>query len=129
MSILRVLVDSRRTSVSDLLRSRLSGSEFEVLQVSSGSEFVERALTDRPEIAIIDMDKERSDSDVAITVLKNACPDARIIALSSEPSKDDGAVIERGIFYYLSGPWRETLVQVVEAAARSFRQRLVKSDP
>jgi AmiR/NasT family two-component response regulator len=100
-----------------------SGSEFEVSTVEAGAEFVERALRERPEIAVVQTDHCSSDIEARVAALKGACPDVRIIVLSPASSPEDGAIVELGVFYYLAGLWREKLVQVVEAAARSYRCR------
>ena len=59
---------------------------------------------------------------VEIAVLKNIRPEVRIIALSREPSKEDAQVVERGVFYYLAQDWRPVIVDVIQAASRSYRR-------
>ena len=41
----------------------------------------------------------------------------RIIAISEQPSSDDAAVIEQGVFYYLTLLIGDELVRVIEAGA------------
>ena len=123
MPAVRLLVSSRESLVGDLLKSHLPGSEFEVSTVEAGAELVERALRERPGIAVVQTGHGSSNIEAQVAALKSACPDVRIIVLSPASSPEDGAILELGVFYYLAGLWQEKLVQVVEAAGRSYRCR------
>ena len=120
---IRVLVNSPDRDIGDFLKERLFLPQWEVISTRPGPEFVEVAQRERPEIAVIDRIHERlAAAQVEIAVLKNIRPEVRIIALSREPSKEDAQVVERGVFYYLAQDWRPVIVDVIQAASRSYRR-------
>ncbi len=120
MQAVRLLVSSRESLVGDFLKSHLPGSQFEIHMAKPGIGCLDRAMRLHPDIVVIEVDREDAGSDIEIVAVKHACPDARIVVLGPAPPMADGAVVERESVWYLLGPWREKLVQVVEAAAQSF---------
>ncbi len=118
-----VLVGVNDPAVFAHLTAGLDLEYFELKNVALEGSVMETALADVPDIVILELKKGDEKPGLDVVVLKKICPNTRIIALSPEPSIRDGSVLEKGIFYYLSGPWREHLVQVIEAAGRSLRSR------
>jgi CheY-like chemotaxis protein len=123
---IQVLVSSPEPTVAAFLRSQLLPSDFEVTSVRPGAAFPEMIRNIRPQIAILDRVHERPESaQMEIAMIKEECPDARIIVLSEQSSTTDAEVVEAGVFYYLAGgasPPAE-LIRVIDAAVASLRSR------
>ncbi len=118
--VYRVLVNSPDVAVAEALRGLLPPLEYELVISQPGLGFLKAARC-RPEIAIIDRVNERPDAaEMEVAILKEACADVRIIALSGQPSARDGQLVEQGVFYYMTMGVGPELVRLIQAAARSL---------
>jgi DNA-binding response OmpR family regulator len=118
---LRVLVSSPDGALGKLLKAGLRSPDLEVVACLPGPSFMAAARRERPDIAVIDRVDERPDAaTMEVLVLKDLRSDVRIIAVSGSSSPRDARVVEHGVFYYLAAPPGAELIQVVEAAARTF---------
>lgn len=121
--MMRVLVVSTDQAVADFLRRELATSEFEVLPTLPGPEFVRALRRARPDIAVIDRVHARGDvAEVEVALLRDARPEVRVILVSEVPSREDGRLVEAGVFFYLSASPPLRLPELVRAAAVSIHQ-------
>ncbi|HSE42433.1 MAG TPA: hypothetical protein VLH08_16830 [Acidobacteriota bacterium] len=124
MKLFKVLVCSPSGGIQNFVEYQLPASEFSVVAVQPGPEFVEIARREHPDIAVIDCVPHRLDAaQMEIAFLKDIRPDVRIIALSEESSVEDAKIVEQGIFYYMTAPPGRELIQVIVAAARFISER------
>jgi CheY-like chemotaxis protein len=122
-SCLRVLVISPDIALGDLLRKGLPERDFQVIACGPGPAFMEAARREHPEIAVIDRVNDRPDmASMEILVLKDIRPNIRIIALSGSSSPQDARIVEHGVFFYMATPTGAEVIQVIEAAAKTFRR-------
>lgn len=123
MKAIRILVSSSNDEVSEFLNQTLSRMRFEVSAVVPGKRYREVVQRVRPAIALVDVIDERPDAARSeVEILREVCPEARIVALSRSSSSQDAGVIEQGVFYYLANDWQGRLSEVIEAAALAFLQ-------
>ena len=116
-----ILVDSPDPRVEQMLRHRLSRERFRIVDVSPRSNFIELVRHERPAIAIIDRINERQDAALLkIAIVKDSCPETRIVAISSSTSMADAAIVEQGVFYYVTNPTSDELIRIIEAAANAL---------
>jgi|GEM_PF-2159247 len=119
MSPSSLLVNSPDPALAEFLERELDPARYRVLVARPGPDFVETVRRGRPQIAVLDRVHERPNVvQIEIAVLRDARPDVRIVALSSESSPKDADIVERGIFYYMTLPAGPELIRVIEAAAR-----------
>lgn len=124
MKLFKVLVCSPSGGIQNFVKYQLPVSEFSVVAVQPGPEFVETARREHPDIAVIDCVPNRLDAaQMEIAFLKDTRPDVRIIVLSEESSVEDARIVEQGIFYYMTAPPGMELIQVILAAARFISDR------
>jgi len=128
---MRVLVISALPALEGLLAEELPQGEFEIFGVRPGAALVAAARAVRPEIAVIDeAGRRREAALLEIALLRDLCPDVRLIALSPSPSLEDAALVEAGLFYYLCASPPARLPDLVRAAARALRSgHAAKGDP
>jgi DNA-binding response OmpR family regulator len=118
---LRVLVNSPDGLLGEFLRKGLSEPDFKVVTCLPGPSFMAVAYREHPEIAVIDRVNDRPDTAaMEILVLKEIRPNVRIIALSGSSSPQDARIVEHGIFFYMATPTGAEVIQVIEAAAKTF---------
>lgn len=116
-----ILVDSPDPNVEQMLRDQLSHQCFRVVNVPSRVNFIEFVRRERPEIAVIDRINECPDAALLkIAIVKDNCPEARIVVISSSTSMADAAIVEQGVFYYVTNPTWNELVRIIKAAATAF---------
>jgi DNA-binding NtrC family response regulator len=122
-AMIRLLVDSPDPGTVLFLRGRLAADHFRVTSVGLDTDFLDLVRRERPHLVVIDHVDERQDlARARIAELKGFCPDVRVIAVSGNPSVRDAAVIEQGVFYYLTLPVGRELVRVIEAGANAVRE-------
>lgn len=115
-----VLIDSPDPCVEQRLRHRLSGRRFRVVDAPRCANFIELVRRERPTIAIIDRINERQDEALLkIAIVKDNCPETRIVVISSSTSMADAAIVEQGVFYYATNPTENELLRIIEAAANA----------
>lgn len=115
-----VVLISPSASLAGALSRALSPDQFNVAHVKPGPAVLQAVRRERPQIAVVDGIDERPDAaQLEIALLKELCPDARIIALSGKSSDADAGVVEQGIFYYMAAPLVGELVRVIHAAERA----------
>ena len=119
---IRVLISSSDELLGEYVIDRLSPARFDVSAVRPGVAVLDAIRRQRPHIAVLDRVHERLEAaQMEIAVVKDVCPDARIIVVSEASSASDAQIVEAGVFFYLaerSSPPAE-LLRVIEAAARS----------
>ena len=116
-----ILVDSPDPRVEQMLRHRLSRERFRIVDVPPRANFIELVRHERPAIAIIDRINERQDAALLkIAIVKDSCPETRIVAISSSTSMADAAIVEQGVFYYVTNPTWDELIRIIEAAANAL---------
>ena len=121
MRKLTVLISSPQSELANMLQHHLDAREFRIQSVLPGPAFVQAARRRHPDIAVLDRVHERPEvARMEIEVLYDAQPKVRIIALS-ESAQSDAAIVEQGLFYYMTQSPGPELVRVIEAAARSVR--------
>ena len=121
-NMIRILVDSPDQNTVEFLRKRLSDARFKIVTANKTQRFSEFAHREQPQIAIIDRIHERQEiARQQIAALQEMCSGVRIIAISEQPSSDDAAVIEQGVFYYLTLLIGDELIRVIEAGAARLR--------
>lgn len=115
-----IVVISPSASLPAALSQTLSSTQFTVVEVRPGPGVLGTVRREQPQIAVVDRIDERPEAaQLEIALLKELCPEARIIALSGESSDADAAVVEQGIFYYMAEPAVGDLVRVIQAAERA----------
>ncbi|MFI5379216.1 MAG: hypothetical protein ACHRHE_07965 [Tepidisphaerales bacterium] len=118
----RILIVSPQQGVMEQIEGRLEHLNCDAVWVRSGPEFLRSVRDMAPSVAVIDRVHERAEAArMEIALLKELCPDARIIVISEEPSAEDAWVSEQGVFYYMTLAPGPELVRVIEAAARSHQ--------
>ena len=121
--MMRVLVVSPDRALVDFLRRELATPEFEVLATLPGAEFVRAVRRARPDIAVIDRVHARRDvAEMEVALLRDMRREARIILVSEVPSREDGCLVEAGVFFYLSASPPLRLPELIHAAAVSIQQ-------
>ena len=116
-----ILVDSPDSHVSAALRHCPSLHRFRIVDARAHANFIELVRRERPAITIIDRINECQDAALLkIAIVKDHCPDTRIVAVSACPSTADAAVVEQGVFYYLTDPVGNELIRIIEAAVRTL---------
>ena len=119
--MMRVLVVSPDQALVDFLRRELAAPEFGVVATLPGAEFVRAVRRAHPDIAVIDRVHARRDvAEVEVALLRDVWPEARIILVSEVPSREDGRLVEAGVFFYLSASPPLRLPELVHAAAASI---------
>lgn len=119
MSPVPVLVVGPSPDLGAFLAERLgeTADPVTVIHVHPGSGLLDTIRSERPKVAVIDgIDQRPAAAKLEIVLLKDRCPDIRIIAVSHRPAESDGAIVEQSLFYYLAGGSRGQLTRVVEAA-------------
>lgn len=120
-----VVVISPSELLPAVLSRALSSKQFNVLEVRPGPGVLRAVRRERPQIAVVDRIDERPEAaQLEIALLKELCPEARIIALSGKSSDADATVVEQGIFYYMAAPAVGDLVRVIYAAERAAVARV-----
>lgn len=118
----RILVNTSDAELARSLESAIHEPEFALAFSGPGAWFVRDVRRTRPQIAVIDRVHERPQAaQTEIALLKDCRPDVRIVLLSQEPSRADGALVEQGVFFYLAAPSLTTLTAVIHAAAASLQ--------
>lgn len=104
----RVLVVEDNDEVRQLLVDVLSRSGFEVLQAANGEEGTHRALSQQPDIVVLDLSlPTKSGWDVATEISQGSVGKIPIIALTGHASDTDRQkAFESGCSAYLSKPCR-----------------------
>ncbi len=121
MKKLTILISSPQSELAKMLRVHLDAQAFQIVSVVPGPGFVKAVRRRRPDIAVLDRVHERPEvARMEIEVLYDAQPKVRIIALS-ESAKSDAAIVEQGLFYYMTQSPEPELARVIEAAARACR--------
>ena len=119
-----VIVISPSSMLGVALSRALSTSGFQIVPVRPGPDVLDAVRRVRPRIAVIDRIDERPEAaQLEIALLKTLSPDVQIIAVSDRSSEVDAAVIEQGIFYYAVGASSGELVQLINAAERSYSRK------
>lgn len=119
-----VIVISPSGMLGVALSRALSTSGFQIVPVRPGPDVLDAVRRVRPRIAVIDRIDERPEAaQLEIALLKTLSPDVQIIAVSDRSSEVDAAVIEQGIFYYAVGASSGELVQLINAAERSYSRK------
>lgn len=119
MATISVLVVGPYPALSSSLAGRVSQGvpPVDLAHVRPDAELVERVRARSPDVAVIDRIDERPvAAQLEIALLKERSPHVRIIAVSARSTKEDAAVVEQSIFYYLAGGTETQLARVVEAA-------------
>ena len=115
----RVLVAcNKEGAVGRRLADDLDPREFKIVVARPGVELLHLVRHLRPEAAVLDLALGREVVSLVIAILKEVVPSVRIIAVSENPSLDDGAIVEQGLFYYLTGEAGDKLSELLRAAAR-----------
>lgn len=118
----RILVNTSDAELARSLESAIHEPEFALAFSHPGAWFVQDVRRTRPQIAVIDrVHERRRAAQTEIALLKDCRPDVRIVLLSQEPSRADGALVEQGVFFYLSAPSLTSLTAVIHAAAASLQ--------
>ena len=126
--MLQVMVVSPEGTIGEFLKANLSPSYFRVSVVSPGAGFVPASRREHPEIAVIDsVDERPAAAQLEIELLKEICPEIRIIALTQKSSPKDADIVEQGVFYYMTSIAGAELIQIIEAAARLIEKQGIKS--
>lgn len=116
-----ILVDSPDSRIGATLRHCLSLQRFRIVDSRAHANFIELVRRERPAITIIDRVNECQDAALLkIAIVKDYCPDTRIVAISACPSTADAAIVEQGVFYYLTDPVGNELIRIIEAAIRTL---------
>jgi DNA-binding NtrC family response regulator len=113
-----ILLNSPDHSLAEALEARLGSLGLRTVTCEPGLSFLEVARRERPGVAVLDRVNERVEAaQMEIQLLKELWQEVRIVVVSSQPSQEDGRVVERGVFFYLAAPAMAELIRVIEAAA------------
>lgn len=104
----RILVVEDSEDSRLLLVDALTYHGFEVLEAGDGDEAIDRILTERPDLVVLDMSlPARSGWDVAAEVSQGSCGDIPIIALTGYTSEvHQQKALESGCAAFLRKPCR-----------------------
>ena len=110
---LRVLVGSRDPGVSKILEG-VHGRDYRLLPACPPKAAVKEALREEYDVLVLDLETQSDrQAKEAVRALHRVPPSLRIILLASMPAVDNVAVIEEGIFSYLTKPVRGALAESV----------------
>jgi DNA-binding NtrC family response regulator len=122
----RVLMSLSDNKLGEAIQERLNAGEFDLLKVNPSSELLPVVCNETPDILVFELDPYERFIEWLIFVLKKLRPNLKIIAFSESSSRMDARVIEQGIFYYMTKPTSEEIVQVVQAAAKAVEMARMK---
>ena len=117
---IRVLVADDVPELRTLLRLTLQGQGFELVgEATDGGEVVKLAISETPEVILLDLAMPGMDGMEAIAELRQCVPDARVVVLSAFATERlRREALQRGAHAYLEkGTDPETLLATVRAAA------------
>ncbi len=114
-----MLVISPTGELRRSLAALLNGS-CDVTDARPGADVLRVLQRERPGVVIVDRIDERPEAaQLEIALVKELCPEARVIALSRNSSDADAFVVEQGIFCYVAAPCEGELVRLIQAATRA----------
>jgi CheY-like chemotaxis protein len=119
----RILVVEDSDDARRLLVDALSSHGYEVLEAGSGEEAIDRVLSERPDLVVLDMSlPAKSGWEVAAEVSQGPAGDIPIIALSGYTSETDRQkALEAGCVIYLEKPCRpRDLISQIERILESL---------
>ena len=117
---IRVLVADDVPELRTLLRLTLQGQGFELVgEATDGDEVVKLAISETPEVILLDLAMPGMDGMAAIAELRRCAPEARVVVLSAFATERlRREALQRGAHAYLEkGTDPETLLATVRAAA------------
>ncbi len=113
------------------LRRSLAGAltdPCDVLDARPGAGVLRVLQRARPYLVIVDCIDERPESaQLEIALVKELCPQARVIAVSRNSSDADAFVVEQGIFCYVAAPCEGELVRLIQAATRAADAEAIRN--
>ncbi len=119
MSSTTVLVISPTGELRQSLSELFSASD-QVTDARPGAGLLSVLRRARPRVVIVDRIDERPEAaQLEIALVKELCPQARVIALSRNSSDADAFVVEQGIFCYVAAPCEGELVRLIHAATHA----------
>jgi CheY-like chemotaxis protein len=116
-----VLVVDDDADLLEILTDRLEAEGYRVVTAGDGLEALERVRADRPGCIILDLKMPRLSGYDALTELRRAAPDARVIILTGSPNRPSAeACRARGADDFLLKPFDpgELLRLTAQAFAR-----------
>lgn len=130
-----VLIADEEPAVADSLRQLLTADQrFRVVAVaSSGDEAVAMCLRERPDVALVDIDRGRIDGVVTTKRLRQIRPNLRIVAMGASHETDTiGPAIDAGASGYLPKAHAPTVlastIERVAAGAMVFSDAAIRED-
>ena len=112
-----------RISVRTILKS--NPSLLVIAEARDGVEAVEKAVTLRPDLVLLDIGMPRLNGIEAAKKIRRACPESRIIFVTQESDSDiQRAAVETGASAYLLKSQAFKLLPTIEAAMRSAKSDL-----
>lgn len=99
----------------NFLKKNLGTGEFDVFEVSSDSEVIQKNNEEYPDILLLDFDAVQMPRDTLVSILHKMNPDLEVILLTGVSSLEDAKAIEQGVFYYTTKPVGPEIIEVIKA--------------
>ena len=113
-----VLMMSRDTVCINFLKNHLDAGEFEILEVSSDSDVIQKNNEEYPDILLLDFEAVQMPPDILVSVLHKINPHLQVILVAGVSSLEDAKAIEQGVFYYTSKPIGTEVIEALKAGRK-----------
>jgi two-component system, NtrC family, nitrogen regulation response regulator NtrX len=125
-----VLVVDDEPNIRRMLRGFLEGEGFRVTEAADGGAGVERAVTEDPDVVLLDLAMPRVDGLTALQRLVERKPRLPVVMMSGRATLQDAVAATRlGAFQFLEKPLSPEAVLATVNGAVELRRALDRADP